>query len=100
MPDAQDDQPTEFGRHLPAGRVLRVRLLEQVASLREAERSIRSGDDEGVHDSRVACRRLQAALAMFRPAVDVRVSEPLRDELAGWPGPWAGSGIAASCASG
>ncbi len=81
MPSAQDDEPTELGRHLPAGRVLRVRLLEQVASLREAEQSIRSGDDEGVHDSRVACRRLQAALAMFRPAVDVRVSEPLRDEL-------------------
>jgi CHAD domain-containing protein len=83
MPSAQDDEPTELGRDLPAGRVLRVRLIEQVAALREAEHTIRSGDDEGVHDSRVACRRLQAALAMFRPAVDVRVSEPLRDEL-GW----------------
>ena len=83
MPTAQDDEPTELGRHLPVGRVLHVRLLEQVANLREAELSIRSGDDEGVHDARVACRRLQAALAMFRPAVDVRVSESLRDEL-GW----------------
>ncbi len=81
MPSTQDDEPTELGRHLPAGRVLQVRLLEQVAALREAERSIRSGDDEGVHDSRVACRRLHAALAMFRPAVDVRLSEPLREEL-------------------
>jgi CHAD domain-containing protein len=76
MPSVQDDEAT-------TGQVLRVRVLEQVAALREAERGIRSGDDEGVHDSRVACRRLQAALAMFRPAVDVRVSEPLRDEL-GW----------------
>ena len=74
MSSPQDDQPT-------VGQVLRVRLLEQVAALREAERGIRSGDGEGVHDSRVACRRLQAALAMFRPAVDVRVSEPLREEL-------------------
>ena len=76
MPSVQDDEAT-------TGQVLRVRALEQVAALREAERGIRAGDDEGVHDSRVACRRLQAALAMFRPAVDVRVSEPLRDEL-GW----------------
>jgi CHAD domain-containing protein len=83
MPSEQDDEPTELGRHLPAGRVLHVRLLEQLANLREAELSIRAGDDEGVHDARVACGRLQAALAMFRPAVDVRVSEPLRDEL-GW----------------
>jgi CHAD domain-containing protein len=74
MPSAQGDVAT-------TGQVLRTRLLEQVAALREAERGIRSGDDEGVHDSRVACRRLQAAMAMFRPAVDVRVSEPLRGEL-------------------
>ena len=74
MSSTQDEEPT-------VGQVLRVRLLEQVAALREAERRIRSGDDEGVHDSRVACRRLQAALAMFRPAVDVSVSEPLREEL-------------------
>jgi CHAD domain-containing protein len=74
MPSAEDEGPT-------VGQVLRERLLEQVAALREAEQTIRSGDDEGVHDSRVACRRLQAALAMFRPAVDVRVSEPLREEL-------------------
>ena len=72
----QDDEAT-------VGQVLRLRLVEQVAALREAERSIRNGDDEGVHEARVACRRLQAALAMFRPAVDVRVSEPLREEL-GW----------------
>ena len=76
MPRAQYDDRT-------VGQLLRERLLEQVAALREAEEGIRSGDDEGVHDSRVACRRLQAALAMFRPAVDVRLSEPLRDEL-GW----------------
>ncbi len=70
-----------LGRHLPAGLVLRVRLLEQVAALRDAERDIRSEDGEGVHDARVACRRLQAALAMFRPLVDVQLSEPLREEL-------------------
>ena len=74
MPSVPDHDPT-------VGRVLHRRLLEQVAALREAEQGIRTGDDEGVHDSRVACRRLQAALAMFRPAVDVRVSEPLREEL-------------------
>ena len=76
MPVMQDDEAT-------VGQVLRLRLVEQVAALREAERSIRNGDDEGVHEARVACRRLQAALAMFRPAVDVRLSEPLREEL-GW----------------
>ena len=92
MTDAPDDSMAEparvpaengaeLGRRLPAGRVLRVRLLEQVAALRAAEGSIRSGDEEGVHDARVASRRLRAALALFRPAVDVRVTELLRGEL-------------------
>jgi CHAD domain-containing protein len=78
---SDDAHEAQLGRQLPAGRVLPVRLLEQLAVLRAADLSIRSGDEEGVHDARLGSRRLQAALAMFRPAVDVRSTEPLRDEL-------------------
>jgi len=71
----------ELGRDLPAGRVLVVRAREQVGALLEAELAIRAGSADGVHDARVACRRLAAALAMFRPLLRTEVSEPLRDEL-------------------
>lgn len=71
----------EIGRHLPAGRVLAVRVREQLGSLLEAELAIRAGRAAGVHDARVACRRLRAALATFRRLVFTEVREPLREEL-------------------
>jgi CHAD domain-containing protein len=64
-----------------AGQLLDARLRDQVQALFEADRSIRAGNDAGVHEARVACRRLRAALATFRPVVRVEVSEPLRDQL-------------------
>jgi CHAD domain-containing protein len=73
--------PDQLGRDLPAGRVLEARVREQLEALLEAELTIRAGDASGVHEARVACRRLRAALATFRPALRVDVSEPLRDEL-------------------
>jgi CHAD domain-containing protein len=73
--------PMELGRRVPAGAVLRLRVRDQAEALLEAELTIRAGEAQGVHDARVACRRLRAALATFRPAVRDVVSEPLRNEL-------------------
>jgi CHAD domain-containing protein len=64
-----------------AGEVLRGRLAEQVEELLRRDSQIRRGMPEGVHQARVACRRLRAALATFRPVVDRAVTDPVRDEL-------------------
>jgi CHAD domain-containing protein len=58
------------------------RLATQVAALRRHERAARAHDPEGVHQMRVAIRRLRSALATFRPLLDRDVTEPLRAELA------------------
>ena len=70
-----------LGRHLPAGRLVRVRLREQVEALLEAELTIRAGREHGVHDARVACRRLRSALATFAPVIRPEASRPLNEEL-------------------
>ncbi|MFC4785144.1 CYTH and CHAD domain-containing protein [Nocardioides sp. MAHUQ-72] len=65
----------------PAGDVLRLRLAEQVEALLVHDTEVRRGRAEGVHQARIACRRLRVALATFRPLVDRGVTDPLRDEL-------------------
>ena len=69
------------GRSGTAGEMLLARLETQRNALREAEIALRRGDPEGVHDLRVATRRIRSALATFRPLVDTAVTEPVRDEL-------------------
>jgi CHAD domain-containing protein len=47
-----------------------------------ADPVVRAGeDDEGVHQARVATRRLRSDLRTLRPILDPAWSEPLRDEL-------------------
>ena len=36
---------------------------------------------EGLHKARIACRRLRAALATYRPLLDREVTDPLRTEV-------------------
>jgi CHAD domain-containing protein len=64
-----------------AGEVLHGRLGEQVDALLRADCDVRRGVPDGVHQLRVACRRLRAALATFRPVVDRAVTDPVRAEL-------------------
>ncbi|WP_435745764.1 CHAD domain-containing protein [Nocardioides sp. SYSU DS0663] len=56
-------------------------LAAQVAELRLRECQARRGDADGVRRTRIAARRLRAALAVLRPALDQERTEPLRDEL-------------------
>lgn len=73
MPDPRDQEP----------RGLHAYLSHQALALREADATLRRGNSEGVHELRVASRRIRAALDTFEPAFDTAVSEPLREEL-GW----------------
>ncbi len=68
-----------------AATLLHDRLAEQQRDLVAAEAAVRRGEPEGIHDLRVAMRRIRSALASFRPIVDAGVTDPLRDELR-----WAG----------
>jgi len=63
---------------------IRGAIAEAVASLLEHDPVVRtSGDPEGVHQARVATRKLRSHLRTFGPLLDPDWSEPLRTEL-GW----------------
>jgi len=84
---ASGDAVPEPAERRAARLVLHRWLLDQTAELGRRDTQIRGGDvgdDDtvrGVHQARVACRRLRGALATFRPLVDREVTEPVRDEL-------------------
>ncbi len=64
-----------------AGDVVLEALRGQAAALQAADLSVREGAHEGVHDLRVACRRLRSILAAFRPVLEREATDPLREEL-------------------
>jgi CHAD domain-containing protein len=66
----------------PAGEVVRAALELQVRALQDADLMVRTGQPDGVHQVRVACRRLRSTLAAFRPVLDRAHTDPLREELA------------------
>jgi CHAD domain-containing protein len=64
--------------------VIRSAIAEAVASLLQHDPVVRtSGDPEGVHQARVATRKLRSHLRTFGPLLDPEWTEPLRSEL-GW----------------
>jgi CHAD domain-containing protein len=63
---------------------IRGAIAEAVASLLQHDPIVRtSGDPEGVHQARVATRKLRSHLRTFGPLLDPDWTEPLRSEL-GW----------------
>ena len=64
-----------------AGAVVVDYLTLQVQALIAEDPRVRISAEEGVHQMRVASRRLRTALATFRPLFADRAGEPLRDEL-------------------
>nr|WP_239522624.1 CYTH and CHAD domain-containing protein [Geodermatophilus sabuli] len=68
-------------RTATAGDVVLGALAGQVTALRDADVAVRTEQAEGVHDLRVACRRIRSILAAFRPVLDRERTDPLRDEL-------------------
>ena len=71
-----------LGPKSTAGDVLSAYLAEQVHVIFGRDHSVRAGDADSVHKTRVATRRLRSAMATFRPLLDRAVTDPIRDELA------------------
>jgi CHAD domain-containing protein len=68
----------------PAKDVIKHVFAEAIASLLRHDPLVRtSGDPEGVHQARVATRKLRSHLRTFGPLLDPEWTEPLRSEL-GW----------------
>ena len=70
------------GRKATAGAVVLAAVGDQVRALQQADVLVRTEQPDGVHDLRVACRRLRSILAAFRPVLAREATDPLRDELA------------------
>ena len=89
---ALDGRATDAGtKKTPAGEVVLAALAAQVQALQDADLLVRTGRPDGVHDLRVACRRLRSILAAYRPVLDRERTEPLRDELR-----WVGTELSAA----
>ena len=63
------------------GAVLQLRLGALVAELHVRDGEIRDGVDDGLHQARVTCRRLRAALVTLRQVLVPDITEPIRDDL-------------------
>ena len=74
-----------------AGEVVLSAVAAQVGALRQADLAVRTGGAEGVHDFRVACRKLRSTLAVFRSVLDRAATDPIRAELQ-----WAGQELSAA----
>jgi triphosphatase len=85
-----DVGPVRIDADMSAGEVAFAVLRRQFRALIAKEPGTRLGDDpEDLHDMRVATRRLRAAIALFEPALPVRLAR-LREEV-GWLGGVLGS---------
>ena len=74
----------DLGADASAGNVVRRAIALSVIRLIRHDPVVRLDDDsEGVHQARVATRRLRSDLRTFRPLVDETWASALRDEL-GW----------------
>lgn len=80
VPRDREPAPT-LAPESPAGDVLRAALRGDRDRLVTADRGVRLGTPDSVHQMRVAARRLRSILGAFRPLVDRQVTDPLRDEL-------------------
>ena len=82
---AAKEEEEEAGRgrtsSAPAGEVVRAALQLQVRALQDADLMVRTGQPDGVHQVRVACRRLRSIFSSFRRVLDRAATDPLRDEL-------------------
>jgi CHAD domain-containing protein len=75
--DARPDRPDDSGASA-AGLAIAAYLREQRDALLSNDPLVRSGDVEGVHDMRVATRRMRSTLGTFRRLLG---EVPLGDEL-------------------
>jgi CHAD domain-containing protein len=79
--DSDPPPPGEVTPADPARLVIRGALRRYVRDLLGQDVVVRRGGDDGVHQMRVAARRLRSALKMFRPLLDAEWANSLRVEL-------------------
>jgi len=68
-------------RNDATGVLLTEYLSEQVARLKQEDLRLRAGDTEGVHQMRIAARRLRSALGTYRDVLAPGSAEGLRADL-------------------
>lgn len=74
-----------------AGDMLLAALRAQVVAFQQADIMVRTEAEDGVHQLRVACRRLRSILAAYRPLLVRDRTDPVRDELR-----WLGAELSAA----
>ncbi|MCX6394973.1 MAG: CYTH and CHAD domain-containing protein [Propionibacteriales bacterium] len=79
LPPATDRPTPRPGKAV--SRLVHERLVTEVAALARYDVEARHGTEEGIHQMRVACRRLRAVLATYRPVLQREVTDPVRDEI-------------------
>ena len=90
LADRLPPPPGAVGPDGSTGAVLAGYLSTYVQRLLEQDLALRSGDQErGVHQMRIAARRLRSVLATYRPVLDRGRTDPLREDLR-----WLGAGLA------
>lgn len=72
---------TSLGRRPTTGAVFTAYLAQHRDRLMEQELLLKTGDQEGVHQVRVAVRRMRSALATYRPVLDRGAVDALTEEL-------------------
>lgn len=76
---ATTTKPAKSGKS--AGDVVLAYLREQADALKHQDPRVRRGEDDAVHQMRVATRRMRSALQAFGTIVDRERTRPLTDEL-------------------
>lgn len=74
-------EPTALGSHPTAGELLCTYVAHHLARLERQDQLLRSGDQEGVHQLRVAARRLRSALTTYSPILEPGPATELTSEL-------------------
>lgn len=81
---ATGESPTKGGTGPgigPGSRAIAEYLRAQRDAILRNDPLVRSGDPDGVHDMRVAIRRIRATMRTYRAGLDPERTAPLRDEL-------------------
>jgi CHAD domain-containing protein len=80
--DPDPPPPSPVDVRAPARLAVQAVLRRYVRIFMAQDPRVRRGEEDSVHQMRVAARRLRSALKTFRPLVDEAWAKSLRDELA------------------
>lgn len=79
--DPDPPKPASVDPKDPARLAIQAILRRYIRAFMANDQAVRRGANDGVHQMRVAARRLRSALKTFRPLLDPDWAQALRDEL-------------------